>query len=362
MRDPFSWSIPLGHWFGITVRIHFLFLLFVLVMWLRVVMQKNATAQDGLDMLVLMALVFVSVLLHEFGHCFVARWVGGEATEVLLWPLGGLANVEVPHTPKANFLTAAGGPAVNLALCVLVTGVLLAFSLRPSLNPLPEQAWHTKVFNFAEVNDWMGSRYAGLPPGQTLPYWQMLLVQFFWVNWFGFLLNVLLIGFPLDGGRMFQAALWPRLGYRESMQIAVFVGFVVMFIVGIFSLVTIPNELLWLCLAMYIYFACKFEWLKLEHSGEDSLFGYDFSQGYTSLENSTEREQVERPRRRKQSFWQRFWQRRAARRMQREQQNQLLEEQRMDQLLEKIQREGKHALTEEEQRFLKRVADKYRNR
>ena len=46
----------------------------------------------------------------------------------------------------------------------------------------------------------------------------------------------------------------------------------------------------------------------------------------------------------------------------REQQTQLQEEQRMDELLEKIQREGKHALTDEEQRFLKRVADKYRNR
>jgi len=357
MRDPFSWSIPLGHWFGVLVRVHFLFLLFVLVMWLRTAGKSGA--QAGLDMLVLMGLVFVSVLLHEFGHCFTARWVGGEATEVLLWPLGGLASVEVPSTPKANFLTAAGGPAVNVGLCLLATGVLLACSLRPSLNPLPDQAWSSLAYNFID-GKWMGSRYSSLAADQMLPYWQVLLVQFFWVNWFGFLLNVLLIGFPMDGGRMFQAALWPRLGYRESMQIAVFVGFVVMFLVGIFSLV--QNELLWLCLAMYIYFACKFEWLKLEHTAEDSLFGYDFSQGYTSLEHSAEREQTERPRRKKQSFWQRFWQRRAARRMQKEQQTQLQEEQRMDQLLEKIQREGKTALTDEEQRFLKRVADKYRNR
>jgi Zn-dependent protease len=357
MRDPFSWSIPLGHWFGVLVRVHFLFILFVLVMWLRMA-GKNGT-QAGLDMLVLMALVFVSVLLHEFGHCFVARWVGGEASEVLLWPLGGLASVEVPSTPKANFLTAAGGPAVNLGLCLLATGVMLACSLQPNPNPLPEQAWETRVFNFAEGRV-MGSHYFTTNADQLLPYWQVLLVQFFWVNWFLFLLNVVLIGFPLDGGRMFQAALWPRLGYRESMQIAIFVGFVVMFLVGIFALYW--NELLWLCLAMYIYFACKFEWLKLDNNAEDSLFGYDFSQGYTSLESSTEREPATRPRRKKQSFWQRFWQRRAARRLQREQQTQIQEAQRMDQLLEKIQREGKHALTDEEQRFLKRVADKYRNR
>ena len=38
------------------------------------------------------------------------------------------------------------------------------------------------------------------------------------------------------------------------------------------------------------------------------------------------------------------------------------DERRMDQLLEKIQREGRQSLTDEENRFLKRVADKYRNR
>jgi stage IV sporulation protein FB len=361
MRDPFAWSIPFGRLFGITIRVHLLFPVVVLGLLLRAAYQKGAEPGQWIDYLIVLSFLFVSVLLHEFGHCFAARWVGGDASEVLLWPLGGLATVEVPHTPKANFLTAFGGPAVNLGLCLLVSGVLLTFSLRPNLDPRPAQAWETKVVNFAENNKELGSRYAySNNPDQLLPYWQVLLVQFFWVNWFGFLLNVLLIGFPLDGGRMFQAALWPRLGYRESMQIAIFVGFVVMFLVGIYAL--IQNELLVLCLAMYIYFACKFEWMKLEHTAEDSLFGYDFSQGYTSLENSSEREQVERPRRRKQTFWQRFWQRRAARRMHREQQTQLQEEQRMDQLLEKIQREGKHALTDEEQRFLKRVADKYRNR
>ena len=79
--------------------------------------------------------VFASVLLHEFGHCFGARAVDGDATEVLLWPLGGLANTEVPHTPRANFITTAAGPAVNVVLCLAVC-VLLAFgSLTPSFKP-----------------------------------------------------------------------------------------------------------------------------------------------------------------------------------------------------------------------------------
>src|SRR5206468_2686619 len=122
--------------------------------------------------------------------------------------------------------------------------------------------------------------------------------------WFGFLLNVLLIGFPLDGGRMFQCILWPRLGYRRATLAAVFVGFVVMFVVGIYSLVV--KDPLPLCLAAFIYVACRQQWLILEHGGEESVFGYDFSQGYTSLE----RDEPPPPRKRRPNFWQRWLQRR----------------------------------------------------
>ena len=48
------------------------------------------------------------VLLHEFGHCAGARAVDGDAHQILMWPLGGLAAIEVPHTPRANFMPRAG--------------------------------------------------------------------------------------------------------------------------------------------------------------------------------------------------------------------------------------------------------------
>src|SRR5436305_1366523 len=115
MRDPFTWSLPLGRVFGITVRVHVTFLLFVLVMWLKK-LGTDSQPGEALAMVMLMALLFVAVLLHEFGHCFAARHVDGEASEVLLWPLGGLARCEVPHAPWAHFVTAGGGPLVNLLL------------------------------------------------------------------------------------------------------------------------------------------------------------------------------------------------------------------------------------------------------
>jgi hypothetical protein len=110
-------------------------------------------------------------------------------------------------------------------------------------------------------------------------------------------------------------------------------------------------------LAIFIYISCRQQWIILETGGEEALFGYDFSQGYTSLE----RDQPP-PRRREPSFYQRWKQRRAARKLQREQEQRESEERRMDELLQKVQQEGLHSLTDEERRFLTRVSAKYRNR
>jgi stage IV sporulation protein FB len=354
MRDPFTWSIPLVRLFGVTVRLHVLFIVFVIVMWLQKLSQEEG---ESTWMLVLMGLFFVSVLLHEFGHCFAARAVDGEASEVLIWPLGGLARCDLPHSAKAHFVTAAGGPAVNLLLCALAGAVLYGCKFYPSFNPLPDQCWYTLLVNMETGKTW-GSRWAGQLATETLPLPLYLTAQFFWVNWFSFLVNVLLVGFPLDGGRLLQSALWPRLGYRTAMRAAIVAGYVVMFVVGIYALVS--KELLVLCLAGFIYFACTLEWRQLEMGGEESLFGYDFSQGYTSLE----RDQPAPPprRKRRQNFLKRWLQRRAQDKLKRQQQQQEADERRMDALLEKIARQGKQALTDEEQRFLKRVSDRYRNR
>src|SRR5687768_5518661 len=143
MQDPFAWSFPLGRLFGITVRIHWLFP-FVAVGWvLHMALYKpykeyKPTEGIWIDACILMLILFVSVLLHEFGHCLAARRCGGDGSEVLIWPLGGLANVELPHRPQAHLVTAAAGPATNLLLFAACTLALLFAdqkSIQPSWNP-----------------------------------------------------------------------------------------------------------------------------------------------------------------------------------------------------------------------------------
>src|SRR5579862_1124483 len=61
-------------------------------------------------------MLFLIVLLHEFGHAFACRQVGGRADEIMLWPLGGVAFVNPPARPGALLWSIAAGPLVNVVL------------------------------------------------------------------------------------------------------------------------------------------------------------------------------------------------------------------------------------------------------
>ncbi|MBM4072929.1 MAG: hypothetical protein FJ271_28975 [Planctomycetes bacterium] len=279
----------------------------------------------------------------------------GDAQEVLLWPLGGLASVDVPHAPRAHAVTTIMGPAVNVLLCALAAGALATASLAP-----PWPWWYpfeTPLHNWSTgVTQYNSKYFLGQIPGQALDWWQVLAGRIFFLNANLFLFN-LIPAYPMDGGRLLQALLWPRLGYARATLWAVFVGFCCMFVMAVVSFAI--NESLLLGLALFIFFSCRQQWLLLEVGGEEGAFGYDFSQGYTSLERDQPMPHV---RAKRPNFFQRWLKRRADRKRLLEEQRREEDERRMDELLEKIQRQGRQSLTDEENRFLKRVADRYRNR
>src|SRR5262249_45131326 len=219
-----------------------------------------------------------------------------------------------------------------------------------------EDGWPARGWPDSEGNMWVKLyEYEGasvkLPPLTSPAVW---VARLFYVNWFLGLLNTLLVGFPLDGGRMLQATLWPSLGYRTSTLVAIYAGFVVAAAVGLYAITF--TAVMAFALAIFIMNACRQQWILLEAGGEEGAFGYDFSQGYTSLERGA----ADAPARPRVSWWYRWLQRRAARRLLREQEQREAEERRLDDLLEKVHREGRQALTDEEVLFMKRVSDRYR--
>lgn len=383
MRDPMSWSIPVFRAFGIQVKVHLLFFIFTIGMFLRQVGMKGNSIHWVDVFLFTVVLLFLSVLLHEFGHCFGARHAGGDAKEVLLWPLGGLAYVEVPHNPRAHFITTAAGPGVNVLICLVCTIGMAGAGYLPSLNPLKDP-YLAEVYNYQEkrhetsrygtaagaIAAWKRSltpemqekitpevfeeliRRSGIDR-QEAPVGVVWAYRIFFLNWVLLLFN-LIPAYPLDGGRLLQALIWSRRDYRKGVVISAYTGFGVAVLFLIVSIAV--NEALFMGLALFMLYESSMALYRLEME-DTGPFGYDFSAGYTSLEKDEEPP----PRQKKAGWFKRWRQARVARRIQRENDERARDEERMDQILEKIARSGKESLTDEERRFLERISARRRN-
>lgn len=125
-------------------------------------------------------LFFSSILLHEFGHSLTSNALGLPVRSITLFIFGGLARLSgEPERPRDEFLIAAAGPAVSVALGLLflAIGTLASFAGAPPV--------------FAVVFGWLGGVNLILAVFNLVP------------------------GFPLDGGRILRAAVWQVTGSFE---------------------------------------------------------------------------------------------------------------------------------------------------
>jgi Zn-dependent protease len=398
MHDPLNWSLPLFRAFGIQVRLHILYIIITLGMLFRTAQLSNNFKEVIEFTLIWVVMLFVIILLHEFGHCFAARRVNGEASEILMWPLGGLAFCEVPHTPRANFICAFGGPLVNLIICAVAGVLLMIAGYLPPMNPFQsEHLSSPELYAMADGKSYIPNGSFRVirkdDTGKTLLYEAPVFVngklfiidperrrpyevefaqvpgfndgitwtaRVFYLSWVLFLFN-LLPAFPLDGGRFFQCYIWRRSDYRTGTTYACYSGYVVAILLVVVSIGS--KEPMTGFLAIFIWFSAQRQLMMMQMENEGA-FGYDFSQGYTSLNRDEEDEDVTKPqpKPRRPGPIGRWLQARRERRKQREEQERIEEQARMDELLDKVHREGLQSLTDEERKFMNRVSAKYKNR
>ena len=327
LDNPINWSFRLGRLFAIDIRVHIAFILCAVVLvWMELPQPGSAGPSWGRVLVYVFgtyAMLFFIVLLHEFGHSFGARYTGGEADEILLWPLGGLAFTNPPHNARAHLLTTAAGPTVNVILCLFCSVVLVVWTGR--LGAVP---WNPLC--------------PMLPVDQsvvptTAQWW---LIRFFGLSYLILLLNLLPI-FPFDGGRILQAWLWPKRGYQASMELATGTGMVGAIIIGL-SGIFFEESWLLLLIAGFGYFTC---WQTRHIVRDQGAYGLLESEG--GLFSGYTFGEAKRP-----GFFERRRQRRAARKAQREQARRQEHEAAVERILRKVSRSGVGSLTPGERRIL----------
>lgn len=305
-----NWSLPCGRWLGVPVSVHWTLLLLALFHAIQAV-------RDGVPWWWLPALLLIpplSVLLHELGHAGAARLAGGGCERIVLWMFGGAAMCDAPARPWAQFAVAAAGPFVSLLLGV--GGLLAVVALTGRLTADAGLAYHL----------------AGLPAA--------LLAFTAWMN-LALLLFNLLPCYPLDGGRMLRAALWPLTGRARAVRFTLWAAYACLAVGGLWALWT--TDILLLGLALILLMAVLAEHAMVRQ-GLDPEFGdaAPYERGGTA--------------------WDRWRARRAAAVAERAERQAEAEQAELDRLLAKVSAHGLPALTPAERRTLQRISERERER
>jgi Zn-dependent protease len=200
--------------FGVPVRLHFTFvLLLVFLIFIGI-----GGKQSGATTAIYIAALFASVLLHELGHAMVARLYGLRTLEIVMFPIGGVSRLERQPSARQEPLIALAGPAVNLAIAVVV----LAFQ-----------------------HDLHQLRTLRIPTDANLL--QRIAVGNLMLGIFN-----LLPAYPMDGGRILRSLIALRKSEEEATQIAAAAGRFLAIAMGLFGLLSENYLLVFVALFVYL--------------------------------------------------------------------------------------------------------------
>lgn len=223
---------------GFPVRVHPFFWLISLLLGL------NAFEGEPTGTLLAVAVVFVSILIHELGHTVLQRKFGGYP-RIVLHGFGGLAICDnCDRSPRSQIIISLAGPFAGFLLAAVTLLFLAVASGYLHFAPMwGNESWADGLDRSLKAE------LVGLPllvgtlwfrefESQAVNQVVFLLL---WINIFWGLMNLLPV-YPLDGGRVARELLTlgsnPQQGVIKSLQISIGVAALVavwgLFAVGFF--------------------------------------------------------------------------------------------------------------------------------
>jgi Zn-dependent protease len=210
-------SFRLFRFAGIDVYLHW--------SWLLVAMYGISSRVRGYTSMMWPVLEYLAlfgiVLMHEFGHALACRQVGGQANQIVLWPLGGVAYVAPPPRPGAMLWSIAAGPLVNVVLAPFLIVLALV----------------------GHASGW----------AETIPNGYQFIIALCFINAALLIFNILPI-YPLDGGQILQSLLWFVLGRARSLMVTTIIGFIG--VAGLIVLALLRHDVWFGILCVFILFNC----------------------------------------------------------------------------------------------------------
>jgi len=205
-------SLHAGTYWGIPVKIHWTFsLLFLILLGLGWINGESSLALLSYALFII--LMFVCVILHEYGHALAARKYGVKTLDIIISPIGGIARLQkLPDKPKHELAVAIAGPLVNLGIALILFVIALVFFTEAQFSTPDESL-----------------ELIATPQG--------FIALLIYINCILFVFN-LIPAFPMDGGRILRAFLSMRFGKVEGTRYASIVGrvlAVIFVVIGLFT-------------------------------------------------------------------------------------------------------------------------------
>jgi stage IV sporulation protein FB len=329
-----TFSFPMGRLLGVPLRLSFLMPVVVVALMWRV--------QDFLFGITAGVIVLMSLLVHELGHLLASRQVRHHPGIVVIWPLGGMNSASAPLAFRHAAAVFLSGPIVN---------GFIAFGLGYELYRLGEL---NGLLNPFGVPDLKGSRDFAHGCIRVAFVTNYLLATF----------NLLIPIRPLSCGKLLTSFLNLRFVEMETHDLMLRIGLVLSlfgvfsgFVFDISSLVALSAFLL----VLHIHDAMRW-YQQPHHDEEDSFMGYDFSEGYTSLNRNEDDIDDSSSEQETSGILERWRSRREEEKVRREAEERMLEEQQVDIILEKLHSHGRESLSSRELNLLNRVSARLREK